>query len=216
MAKVKVKRKSTLIDMTAMSDVTVLLLTFFMLTSTFVQQEPQQVITPASVSEFEIPEQDVLKILIEPSGKVFLGLDNFNDRAATLEEMLKVHSDVKLTDEQKNTFRLSEWFGVPVAQMPEFLSMRFEDQAGELKNYGVPCDSIDNQFKEWVDFATRCGTQRMKEDPAYDELENSQKRLKIVIKADKKTPYDVVKKVMDTLQELRQNRFSLITTLNEG
>ncbi|MBR6750572.1 MAG: biopolymer transporter ExbD, partial [Bacteroidaceae bacterium] len=38
MAKVKVKRKSTLIDMTAMSDVTVLLLTFFMLTSTFVQQ----------------------------------------------------------------------------------------------------------------------------------------------------------------------------------
>jgi biopolymer transport protein ExbD len=216
MAKVKVKRKSTLIDMTAMSDVTVLLLTFFMLTSTFVQQEPQQVITPASVSEFEIPEQDVLKILIEPSGKVFLGLDNFNDRAATLEEMLKVHSEVKLTDEQKNTFRLSEWFGVPVAQMPEFLSMRFEDQAGELKNYGVPCDSIDNQFKEWVDFATRCGTQRMKEDPAYDELENSQKRLKIVIKADKKTPYDVVKKVMDTLQELRQNRFSLITTLNEG
>ena len=216
MAKVKVKRKSTLIDMTAMSDVTVLLLTFFMLTSTFVQQEPQQVITPASVSEFEIPEQDVLKILIEPSGKVFLGLDNFNDRAATLEEMLKVHSEVKLTDEQKNTFRLSEWFGVPVAQMPEFLSMRFEDQAGELKNYGVPCDSIDNQFKEWVDFATRCGSQRMKDDPAYDELENSQKRLKIVIKADKKTPYDVVKKVMDTLQELRQNRFSLITTLNEG
>ena len=55
-----------------------------------------------------------------------------------------------------------------------------------------------------------------REDPAYDELENSQKRLKIIIKADKKTPYDVVKKVMDTLQELRQNRFSLITTLSEG
>ena len=216
MAKVKVKRKSTLIDMTAMSDVTVLLLTFFMLTSTFVQQEPVQTITPASVSEFEIPEHDVLKILIEPSGKVFLGLDNFNDRSAALDEMLKVHTDVQLTEEQKNTFRLSEWFGVPVAQMPEFLSMRFEDQAGELKNYGVPCDSIDNQFKEWVDFATRCGTQRMKDDPAYDELENSQKRLKIIIKADKRTPYDVVKKVMDTLQELRQNRFSLITTLNEG
>ena len=38
MAKVKVKRKSTFIDMTAMSDVTVLLLTFFMLTSTFIQK----------------------------------------------------------------------------------------------------------------------------------------------------------------------------------
>ena len=37
MPRVKIKRKSTRIDMTAMSDVTVLLLTFFMLTSTFVQ-----------------------------------------------------------------------------------------------------------------------------------------------------------------------------------
>ena len=51
MAKVKVKRKSTFIDMTAMSDVTVLLLTFFMLTSTFIQKEPVTVTTPGSVSE---------------------------------------------------------------------------------------------------------------------------------------------------------------------
>ena len=40
MPKIIVKRKSTFIDMTAMSDVTVLLLTFFMLTSTFIQKEP--------------------------------------------------------------------------------------------------------------------------------------------------------------------------------
>lgn len=216
MAKVKVKRKSTLIDMTAMSDVTVLLLTFFMLTSTFVQQEPQQVVTPASVSEFEIPEKDVLKILIEPTGKVFLGLDNTIDRAATLDEMLKLHPEVKLTDEQMNTFRLSEWFGVPMAELPQFLGMRFEDQASALKGYGVPCDSVDNQFKDWVDLATRCGRKRMMDEEAYASLENDQKKLKIVIKADRHTPYDVVKKVMDSLQEIRQNRFSLITTLNEG
>ncbi len=39
MGKVKIKKKSTLIDMTAMSDVTVLLLTFFMLTSTFLDRD---------------------------------------------------------------------------------------------------------------------------------------------------------------------------------
>ena len=39
MGKVKIKKKETRIDMTAMSDVTVLLLTFFMLTSTFLQKE---------------------------------------------------------------------------------------------------------------------------------------------------------------------------------
>ena len=46
----KIKKKSTFIDMTAMSDVTVLLLTFFMLTSTFIQKEPVQVTPPQSVS----------------------------------------------------------------------------------------------------------------------------------------------------------------------
>ena len=49
MGRAKIKKKSTFIDMTAMSDVTVLLLTFFMLTSTFVKKEPVQVTTPASV-----------------------------------------------------------------------------------------------------------------------------------------------------------------------
>ena len=39
MGKVKVKKKSMFIDMTAMSDVTVLLLTFFMLTGNFIKKE---------------------------------------------------------------------------------------------------------------------------------------------------------------------------------
>ena len=188
MAKVKVKKKSTLIDMTAMSDVTVLLLTFFMLTSTFVQQEPQQVVTPSSVSEFEIPDTAVLEILIEPTGKVFIGLDNTFDREGALNEMLKVHPEVQLTEAQKNTFRLSDWFGVPMKDLPQFLDQRFEDQANDLKNWGIPCDSTDNQFKDWVDFATRCGSQRMRDSEDYAALDNDQKKLKIIIKADRHTP----------------------------
>ena len=39
MGRAQIKKKSTFIDMTAMSDVTVLLLTFFMLTSTFVDRK---------------------------------------------------------------------------------------------------------------------------------------------------------------------------------
>ena len=55
MGRAQIKKKSTFIDMTAMSDVTVLLLTFFMLTSAFVKKEPVTVNTPASVSEIKIP-----------------------------------------------------------------------------------------------------------------------------------------------------------------
>ena len=91
MAKVKVKKKSTLIDMTAMSDVTVLLLTFFMLTSTFVQKEPVQVSTPSSVSEIKIPEINVLQVLIEPSGKIFISLDKQEDRVNVLNAMSSMY-----------------------------------------------------------------------------------------------------------------------------
>ena len=42
MGRAQIKKKSTFIDMTAMSDVTVLLLTFFMLTSTFVKKSQSE------------------------------------------------------------------------------------------------------------------------------------------------------------------------------
>ena len=74
MGKVKIKRKSTLIDMTAMSDVTVLLLTFFMLTSTFLQKEPVTVITPSSVSEIKVPTSNVAQVLVSPRGNVFMSV----------------------------------------------------------------------------------------------------------------------------------------------
>jgi biopolymer transport protein ExbD len=84
MAKVKVKKQSTWIDMTAMSDVTVLLLTFFMLTSTFISNEPIQVTTPASVSEFPIPETNLLTILVNNEGRVFLSMTNADHKVETL------------------------------------------------------------------------------------------------------------------------------------
>lgn len=75
--------------MTAMSDVTVLLLTFFMLTSTFVKKEPVQVFTPASVSEIKIPETNILQILVDPQGKIFMSLDKQPDMKAVLEKWVR-------------------------------------------------------------------------------------------------------------------------------
>lgn len=57
MGRAKIKKKSTFIDMTAMSDVTVLLLTFFMLTSTFVKKEPVQVTTPLRFRKLRFPRK---------------------------------------------------------------------------------------------------------------------------------------------------------------
>ncbi len=196
MPKVKVKRKSTAIDMTAMSDVTVLLLTFFMLTSTFVQKEPVQVATPASVSEIKIPESNVLQILVDKDGKIFLGLDKQEDRVEVLKNVGEQYG-VTFTPEQLNKFKLMNSFGVPIAQMSQFLNLSSEEQDAILKDYGVPIDSTDNQFKAWVKAAR----------------DQNGKSLIIAIKADANTPYPKIHDVMSSLQDLRENRYNLITSL---
>ena len=195
MGRAKIKKKSTFIDMTAMSDVTVLLLTFFMLTSTFVKKEPVQVFTPASVSEIKIPETNILQILVDPQGKIFMSLDKQPDMKAVLENMGEEYG-VDFTPEQEKKFVTASTFGVPMRSMQKFLDLPTEQQDKLLKNEGIPCDSTDNQFKSWVRNARQVNPD-----------------LRIAIKADASTPYAVIKNVMSSLQDLRENRYNLITSL---
>ncbi len=195
MARVKVKKQSTFIDMTAMSDVTVLLLTFFMLTSTFIQKEPIQVSTPSSVMETKIPEINILQILVDDDGKVFMSLDKQEDRVAVLKKMGEEYG-ISFTDEEINKFRLSPSFGVSISQMKAFLDLPTEQQDAVLKDYGIPIDSADNQLKAWVKNAR-----------------SQNKELCIAIKADQKTPFPIINTIMTSLQDIRENRYNLITTL---
>ena len=195
MGRAQIKKKSTFIDMTAMSDVTVLLLTFFMLTSTFVKKEPVQVTTPASVSEIKIPETNVLQILVDPEGKIFMSLDKQQDMQAVLESMGEEYG-IKFTPEQEKRFILSSTFGVPIRSMQKYLDLPEDQRDKILKNEGIPCDSVDNQFKSWVRNARAANAD-----------------LRIAIKADAKSPYKIIKNVMNSLQDIKENRYNLITSL---
>jgi biopolymer transport protein ExbD len=195
MSKVKTKKHSTFIDMTAMSDVTVLLLTFFMLTSTFIPKEPVKVTTPGSVSEIKIPDANVLTILINSDGRVFLNLDRPADKLKVLENIGKDYS-INFTPAQKQSFVNQPNIGMPVGKLQAFLDMRGEEQDKALKDFGIPTDSTNNQFKHWVMLAT-----------------SANKDLAIAIKADEGTPYPKVKTVLSTLQDLKLNRYSLVTVL---
>ncbi|MDE6397433.1 MAG: biopolymer transporter ExbD [Muribaculaceae bacterium] len=152
MGKVKIKRKSTLIDMTAMSDVTVLLLTFFMLTSTFLQKEPTIVYTPSSVSTEKVPVSDLVTILVSSAdksgklddptfteGKIFISFAGDSvlpsellrsqvlDKAVALynkqHEKDKKNPPITLTEEQKAAFIKTNMLGTPFHYLPEVLSM---------------------------------------------------------------------------------------------
>ncbi|MDR1226360.1 MAG: biopolymer transporter ExbD [Prevotellaceae bacterium] len=197
MAKIKTKKRDTFIDMTAMSDVTVLLLTFFMLTANFIPIEPVQVITPASVMETKVPDYNVITVLIEPTGKIFLNFDRPNDKREILEKMGARYSIAFSEQEKANFVEPTTFVGVSIAQLKEYLSLDMEDQRSFLRQTnGVPADSANNQLSTWIQTA-----------------KSVNKDLSISIKADQTTPYPLVRVVTSTLQDIKENRFSLITTL---
>ena len=203
MGKLKVKKQDVWIDMTPMSDVMVLLLTFFMLTSTFVKNEPVKVNQPSSVSEIKVPENDVLNILVNDKGRVFMSMDNQNDMLSLIQGMNETGS-LGLTDTEMKKFQTDPMWGVPLDNLKGYLGLPTEKMTEVITSAeaGVPLDSIDggkSEFQHWV-----------------TEALNVNEDIKIAIKVDAKTPYAKMKKVMSELQDMNQNRYYLITTLKTG
>ena len=198
MGKVKIKKQDIWIDMTPMSDVMVLLLTFFMMTSTFVKNEPAKVLTPASVSEIKVPEKDVLNILVDSVGKVFMGMDNQGQIKEVLADMTGAFG-VSLTGEQQAKFLLDAMWGVPMGNLAEYLSHDINEMNALIRGEGagIPLDSIDgglSEFQNWVKAAKGVN----------DDL-------KVAIKADGNTPYKTIKLIMNELRDINENRYYLIT-----
>ena len=203
MGKVKIKKSDIWIDMTPMSDVMVLLLTFFMLTSTFVKNDPVKVITPGSVSEIKVPEANVLNIHVAKDGKVFLTIENTNDLLAMVYGMSD-RFGVALNGQQVETLKKHSMLGVSMDELAGYLSLPEENLTEVIQGKGIPTDSIDNgsgelgksEFQLWV-----------------TEARNANEDLKLAIKGDQDTPYEVIGRVMSELQDMNENRYYLITSL---
>ncbi len=247
MGRVKIKRKSTLIDMTAMSDVTVLLLTFFMLTSTFLQKEPVTVKTPSSISEEAVPSNNLVTVLVDQKENVFIsftGSKSMSSDTVRMEVLKRavsryneLHKDqpVNLTNEQVASFGKLNMFGCPFKKLPELLSKPSADQDLAMnpdKPEFIGSIQIDgrrtfeqnpNEFQIWMlayrDLATQLKADVTKSDGSKDEdgtVYDLMKQGKVVsIKSDEGTPFSVVHVVMDNLQTLSMNKFSLMTSLKQ-
>ena len=198
MAKIKMKKKSTSTDMTAMCDVAFLLLTFFILTATAKVPEALPVDTPASTVQTKLPETDLATITIG-KGKVFFDLKGREVRKRALQLMGEKYG-VTFTQDEMDKFALMEGFGVPIQSLSQIIAMKSADR-NKVEQPGVPKDSLDNQLKEWI-YNSRIAN-----------IETNDKELQIAIKGDAKEEYPAVKKVMDILQDQKINSFSLVTGL---
>lgn len=200
MAKVKMSKKATAVDMTAMCDVAFLLLTFFILTATAKQPEIVPVETPASTVQVKLPDTDLAIVTIADGGKIFFGVKAPDVRMKTL-ELIGEQYNLKFTDEEKKRFSLIEEFGVPVNKLNGLIKLSSTDRNKEGVQTGIPHDSTDNQLREWVRAARNANA------------EVNQQQLNFAIKGDAKEQYPEIKKVIDILQEQKVNKFNLVTGL---
>ncbi|MBS1488570.1 MAG: biopolymer transporter ExbD [Bacteroidetes bacterium] len=196
MSKVKMHRSSPSIDMTPMVDLAFLLVTFFMLTATARPDEPVEVSAPSSVSEMPIPERDLIIITISKDNRVFFNVDGQPTRERLLAEMGSLYN-ISFTPEQKDVFKVLTTFGMPIQTLGQFLDLSREERK-EVKQPGIPVDSLNNQLKDWV-LQTRLANPRVR----------------IAIKGDGDAGYPVLKKVINTLVDRKVNRFNLITGTEE-
>jgi len=200
MPRVKVARKSTAIDMTAMCDVAFLLLTFFILTAKPKVEDPSKAEVPASTNEVTIPDDNVMTVSIGKGNKIFFGISGNDNRIETLKAMGEKYN-LTFTPAEQNRFANTEAFGVPMAQIKQYLNTPIND----LKTFeqrGIPADTSGNsELANWIVNARKANKGLHGKD------------FTVAIKGDRLEEYPAVNTVISIFENQKLFKFDLITTL---
>lgn len=199
MPRAKVARKSTSVDMTAMTDVTFLLLTFFMLATKFTPVEPVAVVTPTSINTQILPDSDVILLTVDKKGRIFFEMDGQPKRKKLIDD-LDQQFQLGLSAQEKNTFMVGGGIGTDLKHLKSYLAMKPDQRKGHPIETGIPADSVNNELAIWIEYGTAA-------------QQNSIKQLRYCIKADNETPYPQVKRVLETFRGKKIQKVNLVTNL---
>ncbi len=158
----KKRRINIAIDMTPMVDIAFLLLIFYMTTTSFKPPEKFEVVLPASASEYNVPDADIINITVNKNDEIFL-----------------------------------EYIITNIAENDTIINGEAVPAGGSsvIRDYvDVDARTLNGEFiKVQAKFLRKGGNPPL------------------IVKADKGSRYGTVKKIMDTLQDLNINQFSLMT-----
>lgn len=197
MPKLRSIKKLPKLDMNPMVDMAFLLVCFFMMTTTFKEDMPAEIIIPSSNATLKVPAKNICTITIDREGKVFMGLDNKFDRKQMLGYVAQ-KTGLNISADQAARFSLLSSFGLPLAELSSFLDLEKAERRKWVQT-GIPDKAEQNELQHWIIGA---------------RLSNPQ--LRFAINGDKNAAVSDVKRVFDILQELNITRFNLITDKEEN
>src|SRR2546422_10284848 len=130
MPKVKIPRKSTNIDMTAMCDVAFLLLSFFILATKTKPPEAVAVVTPSSVSN-KIAKEEAILITFTKEGKVYLMLGDKTHKDKIIDD-INTSKGLGLTPVEIARLKKMEFIGMPFRKLKGSLDLSEPIPAGKM------------------------------------------------------------------------------------
>jgi biopolymer transport protein ExbD len=196
MPKVKVPRKSTSVDMTAMCDVAFLLLSFFILTTKFKSSDAVEVVTPTSVSTKPAEENDVVMVTMDKEGKAYFAVGETNEaEKETIIDAIDKQKQLGLTDNEKKAFVKGSGVGVPFSMLKSYLGLN-EEQAKHYKAPGIPLDSANNELTLWMAAANQAFMGS---------------KMNLMVKGDNSAKYPTFKGVIDAFKKNEIFKFAMIT-----
>ena len=198
MPRIKIPRKSTHIDMTAMCDVAFLLLSFFILATQFKPSETLAVEPPTSVSNKVAELEDAVLVTFDKDGKVYFSVsDDSGDEKAEIIEAVNTAKSLNLTPQEMQNFKNGgSYVGVPFSQLKSYLQNTPEQLVGaELQ--GIPVqDTLNNELVEWMRAAVAA-------------FQGS--TMNLMVKGDNNAKYPSFKGVIDAFKKNDQMKFKMIT-----
>lgn len=198
MPRLKVPRKSTSVDMTAMCDVAFLLLSFFILTTKFKPAEALTVTTPKSVSTNPAEQKKVVMVTMDKKGAIYFSLsDDATEEKQTIIDEIDKQKGLGLSPAEKKSFlRSGQYIGVPFSQLKSFLDQS-PDQIAKLQLPGIPVtDTLNNELQVWMRAAATA-------------FQGS--KMSLLVKGDNDAKYPAFKGVMDAFKKNEIFKFQMIT-----